>query len=473
MSKLRGFNQFQAMINCLEPDIIVNPKLFELIERYHNYVLNGHLYHLTVTPFGVHNFDISRFHPDVTHVCLDNLKDFYVVDMSSGEVFPIYFVVPCGHCVICQEAKCSNFARRCQYETQLYDCPPIHLTMTLDEAHVGDYNVSVRDIQLWKKRVRTMLVDNLMYPHSPRMAVAAEYGTKNTHRPHYHVLIWNMPEEGVFTYDVLRELLWRMWYKEGDPLQEPMCKLRRFSFMPITADYIPKGSTKSLRMMGKTQYQAFGYVAKYFYKDSPVPPGRTPTFHLMSKSKALGGIGAPFIDKHKAAIRCELFKEYHYFDKWNQEVQSMPYDRYLLNRVLPSRYMSVPVRVRQELRRVCRYLHNCLEPRFLDEFSIVSDKLGQLYPILLVMEPRDSYCFRGKTSCPLIRQFSRWTVSRSLYYLLRVVSEIDVGEVLSLDRKRALLLSKLFRNKLPQDVYRRYQRIMHRRHRRKEEFTQL
>lgn len=477
MSSLLGFNPFESEITCLHPQIILNPHFADLVAQFGNYVLKGEFFHIDTrydfTPFKVHNFNPGFYNANKHNVTLNDIGDCYIVDMSTGDVFPMYFIVPCGKCLVCNDLKISSFVRRCQYESQMYNCPPIHVTLTYDEAHLpDDLSVNLRHIQLWKKRVCTML-EQLYFGRGLRFSTSAEYGHINKKRPHYHVLIWNCKPNEIFTYQLLHDLMYKCWYEEGDIAWVSMCRKSFFTFSPVTLDYIPKGCTRSLRDMGKTMVQAFGYVAKYFYKqdDSDVPPGRKPTFHTFSKSSRLGGIGAPFIDSHAEVMRSRFYKSYQYIDRFSGKVFNMPYDRYLLDRVFPSKYKIVPYKIRECVKFLQR--HDGLVPSLSPWVSKVFDVYSQIFPCLVVPH-KSHYCYRGRTCCPLVTDkliHDRYV--SSLWKCYDFITGLDPGIVISRDQQRHHFLSLLFREKRIINVNDLKIKLLRYRYRRKFEFSVL
>lgn len=475
MSTLKGFNPFESEINCLHPQIILNPKFAELVAVFGNYTLKGNTNHVRFTSFQVHHFNCSHFNPNYLDLKLKDVEDCYITDYDTGVIYPMYLILPCGKCFICSESKASNFVRRCQYESQCYDCYPVHITLTYDEQHIPfDRSVSLRHIQLWKKRFRQYL-DRLMYNRNIRICVAAEYGTKNTRRPHYHVLVWNLKETEVFSYETLRGLAWRAWYDENDLSETPMCHYRRLTFLPVTADYKPKGCRMTLRQMGKSNLQAFSYVAKYFYKsdESSVPPGCKPLFHTMSKSKGVGGIGAPFLLKHKDEMRRLMKKEYLFSDRFSGSLFTVSYDRYVLDYVFPSKYKSVSYKFRKSLNLLFRYgklvQDVILDPRYCE----LLEKSSRLYPVFVLEHPNPRWCFRVKRHCDLIGAFYPYLVREALSYCYDYIRDLDIDEVLKVDQLRSVLLGKLFQVKKKMNVARRVDSIKTYRSRRKQEFVQL
>lgn len=501
MARLRGFNPFAADINCLEPQIILNPRFAELVYQYHNYTIRGeyvsrHIRSDQVEQFKRQNWSAGRF-----GVTADNYKDCYIIDFDSGETFPMYFVVPCGHCCVCRNTKESNIVRRMQYEALLYDSDPIHITLTYDDAHLpADKSVSLRDIQLFKKNVRTALERSnygefrngkWWFPNL-RWVTGAEYGHRGTRRPHYHLILYNYKVIGRFDIRFLHNIMWHCWSSrievpvllhpsDGSPAREvgkvmmrsPNCRWRFLTVMPINLDYVPKGCTRSLRDMGKTVMQAFGYVSKYFFKedDSDVPPGRSPLFHTFSKSKGLGGIGAPFVDQHAKNIRSVFYKEYFCLDR-DGKLFKMAYDRFLLNRVFPTRYNSVRYKFREQFRFLFRHVD-----MLRDDQRVMYESLklvyGSLFPVLEV-HGSHNHCFKGNVFSKLINPVVIQAIAdKYLPGLLEYFNNLDIGNILELEKKRHLLLSKLYRTKEVRNVHALSIKLSMYRHRRKSEFIQL
>jgi len=103
------------------------------------------------------------------------------------------FSVPCGQCLGCRLDKAEDWATRCYHEASLYprNC---FLTLTYSDDHLPeDYSVSVRELQLFIKRLRDTLA-----PEKIRFFGVGEYG-EETLRPHYHSLIFNyFPDDSKF-----------------------------------------------------------------------------------------------------------------------------------------------------------------------------------------------------------------------------------------------------------------------------------
>lgn len=104
--------------------------------------------------------------------------------------------VACGRCRGCKTARAESWAVRLMHEASLYD-DNIFLTLTYDDQNLpDDYSVSVREVQLFIKKLRA----HLRYQYKKRLIplnktkiryfAVGEYGEKGG-RPHYHIIIFN------------------------------------------------------------------------------------------------------------------------------------------------------------------------------------------------------------------------------------------------------------------------------------------
>lgn len=101
---------------------------------------------------------------------------------SNIPVVPL--VVPCGQCIGCRLNRSRMWGVRSLHESALYSKNSF-LTLTFSHSNLPKYNsISVRDMQLFNKRLRKALPDVYM-----RMMYCGEYGTR-TLRPHYHMCLF-------------------------------------------------------------------------------------------------------------------------------------------------------------------------------------------------------------------------------------------------------------------------------------------
>lgn len=193
-----------------------------------------------------------------TGVTPDTVDDFYVIDPESGETFPIYLVVPCGKCLLCKEKKARQWQTRCLAETAKSDYPPIFITLTYDNNHLPAEGVNKPDVQKFMKRLRKKLGKD-GFDNKLRYVLVAEYG-KNTHRAHYHMLLWNMPfisNTGMASWQALKEYIESSWQNGWIGMEQ--CK----------------------DASGK-------YCMKYIRKECVVPEGSNSTFMLASRKRGIG-----------------------------------------------------------------------------------------------------------------------------------------------------------------------------------------
>lgn len=100
------------------------------------------------------------------------------------------FSVPCGQCMSCRLSKAQEWATRIAHENSSHD-DSCFVTLTFGDTHLPvDRSVSVRDLQLFMKRLRKAVGHARI-----RYFGCGEYGD-TTLRPHYHILLfgWRPPD---------------------------------------------------------------------------------------------------------------------------------------------------------------------------------------------------------------------------------------------------------------------------------------
>lgn len=158
--------------------------------------------------------------------------------------------VPCGKCPACLSNKRGSWAFRLQQELREAKTAKF-ITLTYDEKN-NKGSLSKIDVQAFLKRFRQLClkVDGL---YQLRYYITGEYGSK-TFRPHYHALLFNIPDVGQMK---LYELINSSW-KKGSSYIGDVCDA---SIM---------------------------YVAKYLLKGSIIPEGCEEPFSLMSRKPGIG-----------------------------------------------------------------------------------------------------------------------------------------------------------------------------------------
>lgn len=96
----------------------------------------------------------------------------------------VAIMIPCGECVGCRLAWRRAWAIRCMHEKRMYSASAF-VTLTYDDKHIPEFgSLRLRDLQLFMKKLR------LVRPSGLRFFACGEYGGQ-THRPHYHLLLFN------------------------------------------------------------------------------------------------------------------------------------------------------------------------------------------------------------------------------------------------------------------------------------------
>lgn len=348
-------------VNCLHPVIILNPLAPELISRFGNFTIKGREYQIKPTLRYLYEFKIPYIHPRVQCVEHCDLDSCFIVDSVSNERYPLYMEVPCGHCECCQSSKMNAFVHRCLLETASYDCLPIFLTLTYNNENLPkDGKVSVRDVQLFLKRLRINL-ERHGYAKRIRYVVASEYGKLG--RPHYHLILWNLGQTDILSYSRIGDLIDSSWNK---------------------------GFTRH-RLVRADDSTSFKYTAKYLFKDcvTSCPEGEEsrPTF-LLSSNRG-GGIGSRLIDALAEHCYKTLDTELKFVNRLSGKVVKVQFNRYVLNRIFPTLSRSMSSELRTSLRT------------FFLNYSI----LKQRHSINLVYFDKDAdlysdffapYCYFGK-----------------------------------------------------------------------------
>lgn len=100
------------------------------------------------------------------------------------------FEFPCGQCQICRLRTQRIWIGRILLENALHRVSSF-VTLTYDDEHLpSDGDVSVRDVQLWLKRLRKAVDVPIRY------VVVGEYGD-DEYRPHYHAALFGCADPEV------------------------------------------------------------------------------------------------------------------------------------------------------------------------------------------------------------------------------------------------------------------------------------
>lgn len=416
-------------IQCLNPRIIVNPMLPDLLARFGNYTMSdGYIHHLRGRSAYSFFGNMSIFSHALAHVTVENIDEFYVVDEKTAETWPIYLQVPCNHCDACLARKMDAFSHRCLIESQCYDCLPWFLTLTYKPSKLPMDGLQVRDVQLFLKRFRIRL-ERMGYSRSFRYVAVGEYGSKFK-RPHYHLIIWNLKPVKDFKYFSILRALRRSW-NNG------------FVYNSIISPEY------TARHHGKPE-KCFEYVAKYVCKDSEVPEGKNPVFMCQSLSE--GGIGSPFIRRHASYLRKSLNQDFKFVDQFSGKVRRLQFNSYIIDRLFPSFCRSVPYKLRSAVRQLC------LSSSFIGHDYRFGDilKFKELYSphiyFPLFQHSQSPYDIKLSASfCPAFDWCQRFIIDHCLDVLERYV-DFDFRLSNDLASRRSVFLFNLFEHAVPKDL---------------------
>lgn len=335
-------------VNCLCPEIILNPLAKELISLHGNYFIRNVKHSVVSSKILLYDFKVADIHPQEQKITKDILDDCFVLDYSSGERYPLYLQVPCGHCDICKKSKVDSLVFRCKLETYSYKCKPIFLTLTYDEKHLPKDGVNLRDVQLFFKRLRINLFRR-GYRQKCRYLLVSEYGKRK--RAHYHAILWNLHQTDLLSYCEIRKILKDSW-NQG------------FIYT---------------RFIDPCDDKTFRYTAKYLCKPQRVPDGKRPNFKVSSNRS--GGIGAPCIDKLASHIASRLDVRASVCNPFTLKSEPIQFNRYILNRIFPSFSGSLPVGFKTACREFM--FHYSILKNFYNyenkEFEKIKETISSVY----------------------------------------------------------------------------------------------
>lgn len=153
-------------------------------------------------------------------------------------------VVPCGKCPICLYRRQAGWVFRLEKE-QEHATSAVFLTLTYDEenlpySNMGYPTLNTEDHTKWIKRLRKQIGNYFKAQTLPiKYYSCGEYGTE-THRPHYHSIMFNLPKEFLET----PELINTTWQK-GNTLLKPAT--------PENIRYVTKYMMKTLQTDGQDE----------------------------------------------------------------------------------------------------------------------------------------------------------------------------------------------------------------------------
>lgn len=324
---------------------------------------------------------------------MKNIDNYYVLhkDIST----PLFIFVRCRHCPACNQVRQFDIVNRARMESQLYDCPPYFFTLTYKPAALPpNGNLCYRDVQKFFKRLRKKFHQD-GFSTDFRYLVAGEYGSTNTHRPHYHVVMWNNPlkanELQPELHNRLKNYVFNAWQN---------AEIQAFDFKQCgdgAAAYVSKYVSKPCLLYGRT-----------------VRP-----FLHMSTSK--GGIGQPFIELHKDYLRANPhLRVFTFLDKTSGQVCNVNFGNYINSKVFPSPSRLVPSHIRKIFNELNEVLLFALKHEYIDN-QYYSDLIQLLNPCPSVI--KHPFSMRKYNAIPVAEKYKHGACS--LYYKRQIYLTIN------------------------------------------------
>ncbi len=131
------------------------------------------------------------------------------------------FLFPCGKCVNCRKRKSGHWAFRLEQELK-HSSSAAFLTLTYNDENLhytenGNQTLNPEDHVRFIKKARKL---REVYQQSKKGRLkyycVGEYGTF-THRPHYHYIIFNLPNDWLTHPDIIQNI-WNRGHIRVDPV---------------------------------------------------------------------------------------------------------------------------------------------------------------------------------------------------------------------------------------------------------------
>lgn len=357
-------------ICCDNPQVIINKNAISIVRYFRYYYFRGRL---------IHGVNI----PPRNRVDINDVDSSYVYN-RFGEKIPLYYVVPCGKCALCQDRNKRFLAFRFEAETAKYDShKPLFATFTykrhlrpkgiryktkvitwytyepvivdnVEEIQVVLHSMEIkipiyvqvglssRDMTNFFKKFRMMLYVNGL-PTDFRYYYCGEYGTDPTkdHAPHYHVIFWNLPDPDYFCDDMTKT----QWLVK---LNRMMRKCWRRGYRSVQLGIVDlEIAGESRKRVNKNSGSSSGaarYVGKYVGKKYCPVGAVKPFVHCSCKD---GGIGMSYIrdnvEHYRKVVqdnRCEVT------NPWTLETYSTTLCPQYIQYAFPTLSKIVPKEVR-------------------------------------------------------------------------------------------------------------------------------
>jgi len=293
------------------------------------------------------------------------LADGKTITWSKKHYSPEYapFKVPCGKCIQCRLNYARQWAIRCMHEAKMHE-NNCFITLTYDDAHLGDGRLNYKHFQEFMYRLRTKIFKNFISQtvgleywntlsksekatfrkeHKTQLQknqigyfVTGEYGEK-TKRPHWHAIIFNwQPNDLEFKYTS----------ENNDKV---------YTSQTLKTLW-PDGNSE----LGSVNFNSAGYVARYAAKKL-VHGDDGHEYEPISKKSTKQAIGKKFLEKYYKDIFnhgiCLLENGQYspiprYYEKWLLKNHPDEYVRYVTE-IKPNKSQLAQKKVEEELSKMC------------------------------------------------------------------------------------------------------------------------
>jgi len=188
----------------------------------------------------------------VKKLSFEKRDNFYKLKNHYGDIHdqnkPELLIIPCRKCLGCKLDQASQWATRCYYESKQWknNC---FITLTYNNENLKSTSLIKKDIQDFLKRLRDAVSGiepreykgKIEYPI--RYFYSGEYGPTGTHRPHFHIGIFN--------------------WKPNDMILKKLSKKKQ----PIyVSQLIAKKWGKGFHSVQEMNYETATYIARYTVK---------------------------------------------------------------------------------------------------------------------------------------------------------------------------------------------------------------
>lgn len=393
-------------VDCKSPVVVVNPRWNEDVCHFNH--LHAGERDILITPYHISRlsdfenvFSLFGLYLDYRNVSDQELDQWYFYDgdivevnLDSDGVFeptstvvpgsyecsPLFIKVPCGKCEVCKYKKQLSLVQRLMLASQEAAVVPMFLTLTYNDVAYPPGGVCKDDVVKFKKRFRTYAERFLHFSSETlehiKFACFSEYG-KDTHRAHYHCLIFGLPRLDDADYNNLLRwtrfirFCWRFGISDCRDVDATEDKPGLNSFevyeikypqvFMIAGDYDPL-SMGYVNVKFTSSSKALAYVSKYCTKGADVPEGCNPLMRPLISQY----LGFDFVKKNFNYDEYIKDMKMSYLDVFNNRKSSISLSAYYLNKLFPSWSNLITVDFRRHYYSAVTHLQTLVKTRYLD-----------------------------------------------------------------------------------------------------------